>query len=310
MVTTNAHAEVAAAADLSAADDARTAGDYERAHALYLEQAELRRDPLAQFNLALMYEHGWGRPADPATACEWHERAADGGIPYSNHRFAECLLKGIGRAADGAGAARYYRQAADLGHFSSLCDLGELYLQGNGVAKDPARSVALCAEAAERGARYAQLRLALLLLEGPEAVRDVEGGMRSLERAASIGLPEAQYRWAEQLRTHAGNDPQTQSSVRFWYESAAAQGYLPAYLPVAESYLGGSANRDAQSLPPEHLAKAYLWLSAAERRLPGTEDQARVAELLERVRAAIPAEWESSLRPKVQAHLDGLADAE
>jgi TPR repeat protein len=292
-----------AAKPLRKADKALAAGDYDRAYQEYLRHAEENDNPLAQFNLALFYEFGWGRAADPEAACRWHERAAAGGIPYSSHRLAECLAQGVGRPADPQAAARWYRTAADLGHYISLCDLAELYMRGEGVDKDPREGIALCTQAAGRNLAQAQLRLANFYLEGDASIRDPALAGKWLEAAASQGLPAAQHRLGTLLRAGAGDNAATLDAARFWLESAASQGYLPAYLPVGELYLAGPRDPDSGLLPADDLAKAYLWLSAAARALRESEAQSRASSLLARVREVMPQSWAASLDAQVDVHL-------
>jgi TPR repeat protein len=288
---------------LRKANKALAAGDYDRAHQEFLRHATDKGNALAQFNLALMHENGWGRPADPVAACDWHEKAASGGIPYSSHRLAECLINGIGRPADAKAAADWYRKAADLGHFISLCDLGDLYMRGKGVEKDPGEAAALCTKAAERRLPQAQLRVARYYLEGDASIRDEAQGIKWLEAAAAQGLPEAQYRLGMLLRAHTGHDGSAAVKARYLLETAASHGYLPAYLPVGELYLQAPRDPDSGRLPPDDLAKAYLWLSAAVRRLEDPASLASAKALLEKVREAMPQTWAPSLDAKVNAHL-------
>lgn len=288
---------------LRTATEALAAGDYERAYAEFLFHAESDANALAQFNLALFHENGWGRPADPVEACRWHEKAAKGAIPFSSHRFAECLASGTAGAPDSAGAARWFRTAVELGHYTSLCDLAELYIRGEGVPKDPHEGIALCTQAAERGSPRAQLRLAIFYLEGDDAVRDRHRGALWLEASASQGLAEAQYRLGDLLLHHAGDDPTAVPAARRWLETAAGAGYPPAYVPVGELYLS-RASATSDDHEAEHaLAKAYLWLSAAVRRGSEVEAHSKAEALLARVREVMPASWAPALDAKVDAHL-------
>ncbi len=297
----------ASANPLRKADKALAAGDYDGAYAEYLRHAEEKDDHLAQFNLALFHDYGWGRPVDPVAACRWHERAAAGGIPYAAHRLAECLAEGVGRPADPEAAARWYRKAADLQHHISLCDLGEMHLRGEGVEKDPEKAVALCTEAAERGLAPAQLRLAGFYVEGDAEIRDAVLAARWLEAAARQGLAEAQYRLGALLHERGDAEPATRDVARYWLESAASQGYLDAYLPVAEAYLARPRDPSSGRLPADDLAKAYLWLSAAAHRLEEPESKARADTLLAEVRAVMPPSWAPSLDAQVEAHLEEVA---
>ena len=142
-----------------------------------------------------------------------------------------------------------------------------------------------------------------LYLEGDASIRDPALAGRWLETAASQRLPEAQYRLGVLLRERAGDDRSTMVAARFWLESAASQGYLPAYLPVGELYLAAPRDPDSGRLPADDLAKAYLWLSAASRALREPESLSRANTLLAQVREVMPRRWAPDLDAKVAAHL-------
>ncbi|MGB5832181.1 MAG: tetratricopeptide repeat protein [Thiohalocapsa sp.] len=290
---------------LQAASEALAAGEYGRAYGEFLYQAETAENPLAQFNLALFHENGWGRPTNQAEACRWHEKAAKGGIALSSHRFAACLLRGTVGDPDPAAAVRWFRTAAELGHYGSLCDLAEHYIRGDGVPKDPAKGMAFCEEAAQRGSPQAQLSLAVFHLEGAEPVRDYNRGVQWLESAASQGLGEAQYRLGELILDRSRDESrQTEVEIaRYWLETAASGGYSPAYVPLGELYW--SMVSQARTTPEEEyaLAKAYLWLSAAARSVPVTENRTQVETLLSEVREIMPTNWVPMLDAKVEEHI-------
>ena len=88
---------------------------------------------------------------------------------------------------------------------------------------------------------------------------------------------------------------------------AALRGYLPAYLPTGELYLNAPPDPETGEPDAGNLAKAYLWLSAASRRLQDEHDLARARTLLDQVRAIMPATWAPDLDAKVEVHLAGVA---
>jgi TPR repeat protein len=303
-----ADGQAVAAADYNAplkqAQAALAVGDYARAYPLYLEQA--RDNPLAQFTLGLFYQNGWGRPRDPATACRWQDKAARGGIPMAQELFGDCLRLGVdGPAdpADPAAAAHWYREAVGGGDLGALCTLGEMAMHGEGMPADLAEGIRLCRQAAEKGSVPSQLRLARLYLS--PGVNDPEAALQWYRFAASAGSAAAQFELALCLEQGLGQ-PADPSAARTWMEAAASQGWLPAYLPTAQLYFHAPPDPATQALGAAELAKAYLWASAAARRLDG--DGHRDAEaLLAQVMEVMPATWRKDLDAKVEAHLHQLA---
>lgn len=292
------------AGELQAAQEALAKGDYARAFEAY--RAHVDDNGLAQFSLALFYANGWGRPVDPVEACRWQEKAAQRRIPAAEQALGDCLRHGVHRPADPVKAAHWYREAIDSGIATAACSLAELYMVGEGVPKDPQRAIRLCRGAADKGLPVAQVWLARLFLDGDPSIRNPEKAVHWLQIAAQADYPEARYRLGLMLRDGIGHpvDPVT---ARWWLESAASQGWLPAYVPTAELYFHSSVDVDAGRLPPDDLAKAYMWSAAAVLRLPPGTEKDVAHNLLDRVVAVMPESWRPDLDRRVDEHLAQFA---
>jgi uncharacterized protein len=123
-------AEAALAGPLEDAVAAVNRRDYATALRLLRPLAE-QGDDVAQFDLGVMYNEGWGVPRDYVQAGKWYRRAAiqgnadaqfNLGMLYEHHRYAE--------------AAKWYREAADQGLGDAQFRLGLLYAKGQGVPRD------------------------------------------------------------------------------------------------------------------------------------------------------------------------------
>jgi len=89
-------------------------------------------DDVAQFDLGVLYNKGWGVPRDYVQAAKWYRLSAGQGnadaqfnlgILYDDgHRYAE--------------AVKWYRKAADQGLGDAQFNLGLLYAKGQGVPRD------------------------------------------------------------------------------------------------------------------------------------------------------------------------------
>lgn len=290
------------AAPLKHAQNLLNQGDYSEAYQAYLQQAEESNNPLAEFSIALFHDFGWGRPKASSTACEWYAKAALAKLPAAQHAFGDCLLNGINGPSEPARAAIEYQEAAQAGHWISLCSLAELYQRGIGVAKEPAKGIALCESIANQGILKAMRMTAFFYLDGDLSTRDSVKGWAWLEQAAKQGDAHAQYRLGVFERDNAqlGNELEL---ARYWFESAAAQGYTSAYMPVAELYVHAPVDAANGKPLPEHLAKAYLWLSAALQRINDPLETERAMAMLERVKSFMPESWRPELDAKVARHL-------
>jgi uncharacterized protein len=296
------HAAAAGDASLREPQKALAAGDWKKAFSGYSQAALGRKDPLAQFTLALFYLNGWGRPADPAVACHWLGKAARAAIPAAAHFYAECLQKGVSQPPDPSGAAAWYEKGAELGYFPSLCALGKLYLTGEGVPKDPAKGVALCQQAADRDIPSAQTQLGLFYLEGDPSIRSFDGAYQWFLAAAQKNDAVAYHYLGLMERDGLGRQKAAEKA-RYWFESAASKGYLPSYYPTACLYYHAPVDPETDKLPADDLARAYLWLSATVKRSADAEERRKSSEMLENVLKIMPKSWIPTLDEKLSQHL-------
>jgi uncharacterized protein len=105
--------------------------DYATALRLFRPLAD-KGDDVAQFDLGVLYNKGWGVPRDYVQAAKWYRLAAaqgnadaqyNLGILYDDgHRYTE--------------AVKWYRKAADQGLGDAQFNLGLLYAKGQGVPRD------------------------------------------------------------------------------------------------------------------------------------------------------------------------------
>jgi len=289
-------------ADLQTAQTELAGGNYGEAFTIYQKAAVEGNNSLAQFNLALFYRNGWGRPVDPVASCVWMEKAAAGSIPAAAHFWAECKEQGVGQSPNPAEAVVWYEKAVDLGYLASLCSLGRLYVTGQGVPQDPERGLNLCQKAAEQNILPAQIQLGLLYLEGEPAIRDFAKAYQWFIVAAEKNDPIAYYYLGIMDRDGLGR-PKSPEQARYWFESAASQGYLPAYYPTAFLYYNAPVDPQTDKPAAENLAKAYLWLSATLKRSSDRKDKEKAAEMLKRVLEIMPGSWRESLDAELSKHL-------
>lgn len=300
-VSTLAAKKIDLSADLESAQAALAAGNYQKAFAQYSGFAA--KNPLAQFSLALFYQNGWGRPVDETEACRWFEKSARGNIPAGQHFYADCLAKGTDRTANSPEAIKWYKKAADSGHLISLCSAGELYITGKGVSKDMGQGLELITQAARQGVPAAMLRLADLHREGFHVKQDLPVARHWYQQAAEQRSPEAQYQLGVMLGEGRGGETDLDASL-FWLETAASEGYAPAYLPTAILYANAKVVPETGALSPEHLAKIYLWISAAKARPSDAAQLADIKKIEEMALAVMPPSWRETLDKRVAEHLE------
>jgi TPR repeat protein len=288
--------------DLQTAQSLLAAGDYGNAFDRYRAAAVNDRQPLAQFTLALFYQNGWGRAADRKNACEWFEQAAKNGIPAAKHMTGLCFEEGVHRPADPVAAAQWFQKAAQAGQLNSYCHLGNLLMNGNGVAKNPVQALELCRPAALQGSTPAQLWMGKFYLYGDASVRNPQEAYQWFLAAAQKQSAEAFYHLGMMLSqgSISGHDA---AQIRQLFEQAAALKYIPAYFQAGKHFFATEADAETNRLPAEHLAKAYMWISAAIQRSTKAEEVTAAQAIRQQILTMMPPTWLAELDHKVAQHL-------
>jgi len=274
-------------------------GKYPQAFEVFQSYAQEKQHPLAQFTLALFYQLGWGREKDEIQACQWHGKAAEKGVPAASHFFAECLQNGTHQPVDYSAAMHWYQEAASLGHTISLCALAELKMQGGGLEKNPQQALESCESVAAAGSVPAQLKMGQFYLEGDQSIRDSQKAATWFGYAAEKGALEANY-YLGLINRDIYDDT---ARALHWFESAASQGYAPAYYPTARLYFAAPVSEATGMPKAENLAKSYLWLLATQQQSQQEHDLQASAQMLEQVLRIMPASWKADLDQKVAQHL-------
>ena len=157
--------------DTLAALDAHSRGDYETALSLWRPLAA-RGDPIAHYNLGLMYGRGEGVARDPAEAARWLRLAAEQGLAEAQAQLGLAYGRGAGVVRDPVQSARWLGLAADQGVAEAQYNLGLLYLRGDGVAKDAEAAARWMHSAAEHGDAQALSRLGTMYEYGRGVAQD------------------------------------------------------------------------------------------------------------------------------------------
>jgi TPR repeat protein len=97
---------------------------------------------MAQYNLALIYLEGRGRPTDETKAFEWMQKAATQNLPAAEYDLGGFYQFGRGVTKDRAKAAEWTGKAAEAGVPEAQVEYGVMLFKGEGVAVDEQRAVA------------------------------------------------------------------------------------------------------------------------------------------------------------------------
>ncbi len=287
---------------LKNAQDALASGNYEKAFSGYHDAAVHDNNALAQFSLGLFYQNGWGRETNSVLACQWFEKAAQSGVPTAQHLTGVCFEQGTHQLEDPIAAANWFQKAAQAGHIHSYCHLANLLMTGRGFPKDPAKALELCHPAAQQGSIPAQIWMGKFYLQGDSVIRDKQEAYRWFATAAQKQAPEAFYYLGLILQTDLSTK-HAPKEIRQMFEQAAALKYVPAYFQAGKHFYHAEPDPETNQLSAEHLAKAYLWLSASIQRSGNSEEITAAKVILEQILAVMPQTWLAELDQKVAQHL-------
>lgn len=91
---------------------------------------------VAQSNLGLLYDFGWGVPQDYTEALVWYRKAAAKGSSSAQFRIGTMYFDGKGVPQNIATAFKWYQLAASQGEGRAQAVLGDMYNIGKGVPQD------------------------------------------------------------------------------------------------------------------------------------------------------------------------------
>lgn len=218
-------------------------GDYKAAHDMWLDLAT-GGDVDAQFNVAALYDNGWGVERDVEKAALWYGRAAARNVAPAELVLAHMLRRGEIGAPDGEQALRHLRSAAHRGSPRAQFELGVAYDRGVGVTQNYATAAIWYEKAAAQGLTEAIYNLATLFDEGLGAPKDHAAALAWYRQAARAGNALAENNIGN---LHEKGLGVVQDYVRAveWYAKAAARGLAIAQNNLATMYhLGRGVARD------------------------------------------------------------------
>lgn len=255
---------------------AYNAGDFATAQRLWQGLAD-RGEPIAQYNLGLLYEDGKGVAQDYARAADWYRRAAEQGHASAQLNLGHLYDQGLGVAKDLALAADWYRKAAEQGDALAQDSLGYLYENGRGVPKDYAEAAAWYRKAADQGLAQAQADLGYMYEMGYGVPEDRDLALEWYRKAAAQGDEDAEEAlwWLEEEEGAGPTDGTTSGEAAATIEEGrkailagdydkALQLFRPlAEAGEAEAQVGMAfAYYDGLGVPQDH-AQALAWFTKA-----------------------------------------------
>jgi localization factor PodJL len=143
-----------------------------------------QHDPIAEYYLGALYEHGNGVNRDSAEAIRWYQSAAMQGNRKAMHALGIAYAQGEGITKNYSEAAHWFSKAAARGLVNSQFNLAVLYERGLGLRQSLLDAYKWYAVAAASGDQESRKRLDALKTQ--LGADDLAAG----ERAARAFTPE------------------------------------------------------------------------------------------------------------------------
>ncbi|QEY35016.1 SEL1-like repeat protein [Caproiciproducens galactitolivorans] len=252
-------------------EDAGILQDFEKAHELFLMEAEAD-NPLALCDLGRMSADGLGCEADADEAYRWYEKAlavfhaAEEEKPwkYTEYRIGKMYAAGLGTEQDYLQAADWLTLSADENYKYAQYSLGGLYYHGKGVDQDHESAFALYTRSADQSFPYASFELGKMLRDGIGCVKNQQDSDRRFKEAflGFVSLEEQghddklQYRLGWMLLNGVGTD-KDEARAKEYFEKAAFVGNPFAYHQLAKLILSD------EKAPQQDVEKALGYLKKA-----------------------------------------------
>jgi len=230
---------------------------------------------LAEYNLGVLYERGWGVAKDEPEAVAWYRKAAEQGFASAQSNLGNMYRNGQAVAQDYAESLRWLHKAADQGDAHALVVLGVMYEGGQGVPQDYIQAVNFYRKAAEQGDAHAQTSLGNMYGLGQGLPQDYIEAAKWFRLAADQGYANAQYLLGL-LYEHGDGVPKNFAEGAKWYRKAANQGNAESKSKLADISTDRSAGRAAQEAGSAALHKALAEGSTKDK---AWEEAAQAASL-------------------------------
>jgi TPR repeat protein len=179
----------------------------------------------AASSLADLYSQGNGVAKDTSESLKWYQLALTCGDPEVAYRLGTMYCNGEGTPIDLVQSEKYLRLAANQNHAKSMRSLGNLFKKKASGASDPEGQFATAA--------YWYIRS--VLAGNTDAIADIWDNYEKLHALANKGVPGAQFALGWVSEHGFGKPRDLQAAVR-WYQSAAQQNHLKAYLHLGDLY--------------------------------------------------------------------------
>lgn len=213
-----------------------------------MAQAGNQNNVTAQVKLGNIYASGsddsLGQSYD--NAAYWFTQAAEAGSPIAQFNLAVLFEKGAGVEQSYRSAANWYKKAALQNHAGAQLNLGFLFERGLGVNQSLADAFRWYKASAENGDPVAQHNVGLLLVSEHFGIPDHKPAFGWFLQSAESGYAPAMYSAGLRYLNGLGVSYSANNAI-YWLSRAAQKDNVPAQILLAEIYSNGEHIESDQS---------------------------------------------------------------
>jgi len=222
-------------------------------------------NPLAQLQIARIYEYGFEVPRDMSIAFNFYKKAAEQENLEAQTRLGRCYANGEGVQKDEKEAYKWLRRSAEQGYSPGQVELGLCYELGKGVSKDEREAEKWYKKAASVKIGDLSSLEALSNIDVFLAPGGAEFGLKRLSdkkqfilslKSAEKGEASAQVKVGHYCELGEGTDKNNKEALK-WYLLSAEQENVEAYCYLGEFYQKGI------EVPRDETKAANMFLKAA-----------------------------------------------
>lgn len=155
---------------------------------IYFSMAATKNEPYSVYNLANLYNNGYGVTQYYQKAFELYQKAAELGLPQALFELGNAYEKGYHGIVEAniVKAIEYYKEGAQAGNCDCLNSLGAMYMYGKGVRRNRKRGFSLFSQAAKANLE-AKYNIALCYEHGTGTEKSTAKALEIYNNLASSG---------------------------------------------------------------------------------------------------------------------------
>jgi TPR repeat protein len=217
---------------------------------------------IAQYNLGIMYENGYGIEKHFKHAVYCYQKAAEQGFASAQCNLGRMYNHGRGIEQNYDQACTWYRRAADQGNAEAQCNLGYMYSKGRGVEQSYHLAVELYRKAAEQENTLAQNNLGYMYDQGQGVEQCYHLAVQWYRKAAAQGNANAQNNLGVMYKYGRGVEQDYEQAIS-WFLKSAEHGYANAQFNLGWIYANGTRVDQDDKLAVNWYRKAAAQGNAA-----------------------------------------------